>query len=150
MTTFLKSTIELNSNANCQGFQLVHGEARKTKEYSIWSSMKGRCFNKNNKSFPDYGGRGIKVCDRWRGSYGNFLHDMGRSPSPKHSIERIKNNEGYSPENCRWATRTQQANNTRVNRFIEYKGQTKTLAEWCRELNLSYDLIERRLNKGKI
>lgn len=149
MKKFHNSTIELNSKTNRQGFQLVHGEARKTKEYNIWSKMKSRCLNTNDKSFHDYGGRGITVCDSWSCSYSNFLHDMGRAPSPKHSIERIENDKGYSPDNCKWATRIEQANNTRVNRFVEYKGQTKTLSEWCRELNLNYDMVEGRLNKWK-
>lgn len=138
-----------NKPKQSYGFQPVHGEARKTKEYWIWASIKSRCYGKNQKTFSDYGGRGITVCDRWRDSYPNFLADMGRAPSPKHSIDRINNNGNYEPGNCRWATKIQQANNTRVNRMIEYRGQIKTLSEWCRELNINRGTVESRLDRQK-
>jgi hypothetical protein len=84
-------------------------------EYWVWSIMKDRCLNANNAKFKDYGGRGIKVCDRWLGDDGftNFIADMGRRPSPEHSIDRIENDGNYEPGNCRWATRSQQQRNTR-------------------------------------
>lgn len=131
------------------GFQPTHGEARKTKEYEVWAKMKDRCRNKNSKSYPDYGGRGIKVCDRWMQSYTNFLTDMGRAPSPKHSIERNDVNGNYEPSNCRWATKIEQQNNTRTNRLVSYKGQIKTLAEWCRELNINRGTVESRIDRQK-
>lgn len=86
-------------------------------EYKSWTGMIGRCENPKNKKFPDYGGRGITVCDRWRGSYALFLADMGRKPSPNHSIDRENNNGNYEPINCRWATPKQQANNRRTRRI---------------------------------
>jgi hypothetical protein len=126
----------------------THKEAGKTKEYRAWVAIKNRCTNPNSSKYNSYGLRGIKVCGRWVNSYENFLNDMGRAPSKEHSIDRIDNNKDYSSLNCRWATATEQANNTRKNRLIMYRGQTKTLAEWCRHLNLNYKTITMRIVRG--
>lgn len=88
-----------------------HGDSF-TSEYSTWANMKDRCLNPNCQSFKNYGGRGITVCNRWL-QYENFLADMGRKPSPAHSLDRINNDRGYSPSNCRWATQKEQTNNRR-------------------------------------
>lgn len=96
---------------------LRHGEANKTPEYQAWLDMKKRCFNEDNKNYKDYGARGITVCDRWRDDFEAFLADVGRRPSDQHSIDRYPNNDGnYEPKNCRWATRSEQMNNTRASR----------------------------------
>ena len=92
-----------------------HG-GRHTPEYLVWSQMKQRCFNKNCYRYEYYGGRGITVCDRWETSFPNFILDMGKRPSNKYSVERIDNNKGYSPENCKWATMQEQKMNTRLNK----------------------------------
>jgi hypothetical protein len=97
---------------------LKHGEAgndkkRMSREYRAWLNMKERCYNPNNNRFKHYGGRGIRVCDRWLNSYPVFLADMGRRPSPQHSIDRVNNDGLYTPENCRWATVVEQRKNQR-------------------------------------
>lgn len=87
--------------------------------YPTWSSMKARCYNKNNNRYKHYGGRGIKVCDRWKNSFKNFLEDMGEKPSKNHSLDRINVNGNYEPENCKWATGSEQAINKR--QITQYK-----------------------------
>lgn len=99
--------------------ETTHGEAQgtdhnATPEYNAWSSMKGRCHNPRDKGYPNYGGRGIEVCESWRNSYQAFLGDVGRRPGPGYSIDRIDVNGNYEPGNVRWATARQQVRNRRV------------------------------------
>lgn len=110
--------------------------------------MKRRCLNKNDRRYSDYGGRGILVCEQWVHSFENFLDDMGRCPSPKHSLGRIDNNGNYEPSNCRWETIKQQANNKRTSRFVEFEGRKQTVQQWGEELGIRPGIIWRRLNRG--
>jgi len=126
----------------------THGESQEGCEYKAWSNMKARCYNKNNKAFKDYGGRGIKVCDRWLESFENFLVDLGRKPTKKNSIDRIENNGDYEPDNCRWADRRTQNMNRRNSKNITLDGVTKPLIDWLKEFGLSRGGFMGRINKG--
>jgi len=117
-------------------------------EYNIWIGMKSRCANPTDPVFHRYGGRGINVCDRWRESFAAFFADMGPRPSPDHSIDRIDNAKGYSPGNCRWATRKEQNRNRRDNRLLTFGGQTLCLAEWAEKTGIHYNTLHGRLSRG--
>lgn len=126
----------------------MHGESSRsgnesTPEYAAWKTMHQRCAGAHR----NYGGRGIKVCDRWS-SYPLFLADMGRKPTAKHTIERIDNNGSYHPENCRWATRTEQAANTRRSVSLTFNGETHVLAEWSRKTGIPYETLRSRVKAG--
>lgn len=127
---------------------ISHG-MRRSAEYNIWCGMKARCYNRNNEAYDRYGGRGIRVADHWLESFENFYEDMGPRPSPEYSIERIDNNWHYTPRNCIWANNEDQANNRRSNRYIDYLGETKTVAEWAREYGLTYPTLSKRLKNGR-
>jgi hypothetical protein len=123
----------------------THGLSKGNAEYKAWCHIKERCHNQRDKAFCRYGGRGIVVCERWRESFEAFLADMGKRPSPKHSIDRIDNDGNYEPGNCRWATMTEQGNNKRNNRHFEAFGKRQTLAQWARELGVTRELLDNRL-----
>lgn len=130
----------------------THGEAAiktKTKEYRTWIDIKTRCYNAKESTYQYYGGKGIAVCDRWMNSYEDFLTDMGRAPSPNHSIERNDVKKGYEPSNCRWATRLEQMNNTSKTLRVEFKGAVKPFSDWCRELGLKRSMVYQRIHKLK-
>ena len=128
-------------------FKTTHGMS-KTPEYQAWHNMKRRCFNPNHKQYSDYGGRGIKICDRWRNSFENFLADMKLKPTPKHSIDRIDNDGDYCLENCRWSTKADQENNKSTNRLITIACVTLTIAQWTKEMGFGKTVIWDRLNSG--
>lgn len=115
-----------------------------TKTHRAWGLMKNRCSNVRDRYYSDYGGRGIKVCERWL-KFENFLADMGLSPAGT-SIDRIDNNRGYEPGNCRWATAVEQARNKRTTRFATLDGQTLPITEWCERIGIKYWTVMCRIN----
>jgi hypothetical protein len=127
--------------------RLIHGESKlKSSEWNTWNGIKQRC-KKNSKEKHKYY-EAITVCDRWASSFENFLADMGRKPTSKHSIERINNGKGYSPDNCKWATAQEQACNKSNNVKITYAGETLCISEWARKLNMSSHLLRKRYHSG--
>lgn len=119
-------------------------------EYQVWGSMKARCHIKTDPAYPSYGKRGVKVCSRWRKSFAAFLADMGSRPSPAHTIDRWPDNDGdYEPDNCRWATRREQAEHRPgYNRILTLDGKSQCVSAWARELGVSYSQIHSRLSRG--
>jgi hypothetical protein len=132
----------------------THGNSKKGKwspEYAVWSSIKGRCLNPNNPAYKNYGGRGIKICERWANSFENFLQDVGKRPSLRHSFDRYPDNNGnYEPGNFRWATKKQQADNRRTSRWYEYDGIKLVLEDWARKLGVSRSTLSNKLKKQSI
>ena len=125
---------------------ITHGMTG-TKIYRIWKAMKMRCLNPNYREYNLYGGRGITICPRWINSFENFYKDMKDCPINK-SLDRIDNEKGYCKSNCKWSTKTEQANNTRTNHFLIYKNRTQTIAQWSEETGLKYHTLWRRLKIG--
>jgi hypothetical protein len=153
----LSSPLRAGSSKSCGCLQkngigtcATHGEARgkRTKEWWTWRSIKNRCFNKNDDSYADYGGRGITVCERWKNSYTAFLEDMGRKPNlPRISIHRIDNNGSYEPGNCIWADDSIQANERRSNIKITIAGVTKNASQWADHFGVNRGTALRRLKQ---
>lgn len=123
--------------------QKTHGLSR-LPEYHIWILAMDRCYNENNIGYQNYGGRGIKVCLRWH-KVENFISDMGKRPTPSHSIERINVNGNYTPNNCRWATRKEQMRNRTDNTYLTLNGVTQSLVSWSETLGIKYATLLRRM-----
>ncbi len=113
--------------------------------YKTWQQMKDRCSNPQNPGYHKYGGRGILVCPAWMNSFTEFWKDMGDRQSVEYSIERINNDGNYEPGNCRWATRIEQARNTRRNIIVTIEGRTQCLKDWAREFGISYGTVTSRI-----
>lgn len=127
---------------------ISHGQS-KTRLYGIWNGMKQRCFNKNSKNYEHYGNRGITVCEEWKNSFEHFKQwSLNNGYNENLSLERINNNQGYYPENCKWATVKQQGSNRRTNININRNGVTKTLKEWCEIEKVPYLKTYKRLKRG--
>jgi hypothetical protein len=120
---------------------------KRSSEERCWLKMWQRCTNPKQMGYKNYGGRGIKVCERWS-KFVNFLTDLGPKPTPKHSIERRDNNGDYTPTNCYWATRHQQHRNTRKNVWITFEGETLCLKDWERRLGMGSMTLKGRLARG--
>jgi hypothetical protein len=110
--------------------------------------MIARCHNPRHSGFRRYGARGISVCPRWRASFTAFSDDIGKRPSPDHSVDRVDNNGDYEPSNCRWASLEEQAQNRSNTRWITIDGRTQCLSAWAREMGLNAQTIHERLQRG--
>lgn len=129
----------------CVGPRRTHGEAG-TRLYHIWTGIRARCENPNEPSYRRYGGRGIGVCPEWK-SYAEFSKWARSSGySDDLSIDRIDNNKGYHPSNCRWATSREQANNTRKTRLLTHNNETLSVSEWARRKNMNQGTLNSRIN----
>jgi hypothetical protein len=123
-----------------------HGLADKCPEYKSWVGMNERCRNKKHISYHCYGGRGISVCKRWKNSFENFLNDMGKKPSPKHSLDRIDVEGNYTPANCRWANIKTQNRNRRQTIYFNFRGKRKSLIDLVEEYSsVDYQNVYRRI-----
>lgn len=130
-------------------FNQTHGAAKNggTPEYRTWRAMRSRCNNPRDTGWSRYGGRGIRVCERWN-SFECFLADMGLRPSLNYSIDRIDNNGNYEPSNCRWATDYEQNRNRGDNIFLTYNGRTQCMSDWAKELDLCLQMVYGRWDRG--
>ena len=145
-------------SCGCRHYELVraaliqHGDrsrGRVSKEYHAWRGMITRCYYPADRGFKNYGARGIRVCRAWRHSFQRFLADVGRAPSPRHTIERRDVNVGYNKKNCCWATYTQQARNTRRTKWVLIYGRRMSMAEAAESTGLTYSTIKLRLQRGR-
>lgn len=127
----------------------THG-LRYTRIYRIWCNMKRRCYNKNDKSYKAYGGRGITVCDEWKFDFLSFYNWAIESGyNDKLTIDRINVNGNYEPCNCRWLDSKSQCNNKSNNHFITFNGETHTMKQWAEKMGISYQTLAQRINKYK-
>ena len=130
-----------------------HGQSRSREGYKpshayySWQAMKRRCYDEKLPKYPQYGGRGIQVCDRWRNSFVDFLKDMGEPPEG-HTIDRINGNGDYTPDNCRWADIKTQSRNRKSNHLITFEEETLCMTAWAERLGVSRSLIKDRLRMG--
>lgn len=118
-----------------------------TVEYCTWQRIIARCSYPKYRDYSNWGGRGIGVCERWRKSFVAFLEDMGPRPSSRHSIDRKDNSRGYEPDNCRWATPKEQANNKRSSRVLTIHGEARTVAQWAEYAGLDRHTLMQRLKR---
>jgi hypothetical protein len=129
----------------------THGYSRSKEHkavYDAWLNMIFRCTKPGHKHYKYYGGRGILVCQAWLESVDRFVKDVGKRPSAKHSLDRIDNNGNYEPGNVRWATKLQQASNTRKNRYLTFSGETRTVSQWSRLKGIHKNTLTKRLKSG--
>ena len=119
-----------------------------TKLYKVWESMKSRCLNANHHAYENYGGRGVTVCLEWMDVETFYTWSLANGYKEGLSIDRIDNEQGYSPNNCKWSTWTEQHNNKRNNLFITFNGRTQTVAQWGREQHISNRTILSRIRSG--
>lgn len=122
-------------------------KAERKRLRKVWERMRSRCENLTNPKYPIYGARGVKVCKRWY-RFDTFAKDVGRRPSPEHTLDRIDNDGDYKPSNVRWATAREQSNNTRTNVHVTIGGRTRTITEWADASGLTRTTIGQRIDRG--
>lgn len=131
--------------------RVKHGFATHTKprpvEYGVWRQMRKRCTSSSCHDWKYYGGKGIRICDRWK-SFDNFFADMGERPSPRHTLDRIDSNGHYEPANCRWATPVEQSNNRSCTVFLEHNGERLPIGEWSKRSGVPADTMWHRVKAG--
>lgn len=144
--TVAQKDLRGGNNKSCGCLHKKHGLTG-SRIYQAWGNMKKRCNDPTNKSYINYGGRGISYDKRWE-SFENFYEDMKDGYADDLTLDRIDVNKDYSKDNCRWADKETQANNTTTNNLVSYKGETMTQAEFARKYNLDYELFRHRLQDG--
>lgn len=144
----LGASLRAGSSRSCNKCSILTGSHGmwKSREYKIWSSIKDRCYNSNNTSYKNYGGKGITVCDSWIKSFEQFYKDMGDSNGL--TIDRIDVYGNYEKSNCRWATPKTQARNRTNNSNITYKGETVCMSELCSRINIPISTFVNRIQRG--
>jgi len=144
--TLVKDSAVRQGQKSCGCTRTITHGLSSSPEFQAWSSIKKRCLKPNNNQYKDYGARGISICKEWKNSFEDFYKDMGPRPSLKHSIDRIDNNKGYSKENCRWATMSEQNLNKRNSRKLSFNNETKSLTEWSRITGIKFETLRSRLS----
>lgn len=124
----------------------THGQTG-SPEYRSWRAMRSRCLMESDGSYRNYGGRGIGIVPEWS-DFENFLRDMGTKPNRQFDLDRIDNNKGYGPDNCRWVSRKRNLNNKRTNRIVEFRGRSQTITEWAEEVGIHPRTLHYRLTVG--
>lgn len=148
MTNLERGLIKTCGAKGCSGsMHSRHHGMTGSPEWVAWQSMKSRCDKKTDKAYHNYGGRGITYCSQWK-SFTVFFRDVGKRPSPRHTLDRVNNLGNYEPGNVRWATGIVQSNNKRNNVFLEYKGERFTIAQWARKLGIGLTTLFERLRMG--
>lgn len=130
-----------------KGVHPTHGDSE-SREYRIWTFIIQRCYNPKRAQYYRYGGRGIKMCDRWRNDYAAFLADMGRAPFDGAQIDRIDNDKDYSPENCRWVSQAENNANRSTAHYVEHDGRRLSLSAWARVMRVPVRLLSVRASRG--
>lgn len=137
------SSCGCEKNEKLRASSTKHGYSKNKEyrsEYNVWVGIKRRCSDPSTTHYKNYGARGVTVCERWLGADGfpNFISDMGKKPTPRHSLDRHPDNNGnYSPENCKWSTMLEQNRNKRDCHYLEYDGRKMVLLDWANELNVA-------------
>lgn len=147
-TTVARGELRKGSTLSCGCHRANAKGMCESTEYTSWQEMKRRCYTTNYKDYHLYGGKGITVCQRWLDAFVNFFEDMGPKPFKEATIDRKDGNGNYEKDNCRWASKTEQSQNTSKTRMLTYNGETYCLREWARRLGISHCTLRSRLNKG--